>query len=179
MNVIVDTTILDEMETNKFENLKKLSGQKPVMLVFLRHFGCIFCKEALSDLAEKRKDFENKGFQLVFVHMSKNEVADDYFKNYDLEGVSHISDPTAKFYKSFKLTKGSFMQLYGLQTWIRGYAAKKEGHQLEMAKHLGDATQMPGLFLLQNGEICEQFIHSRASERPDYNKFLNYAVKVQ
>ena len=71
------------------------------------------------------------------------------------------------------------MQLYGLQTWIRGYAMKKEGHQLELAKHLGDATQMPGLFLIQNGQIAEQFVHNRASERPDYEKFLNYSVKVQ
>jgi peroxiredoxin len=178
MNVNIDVSILDDMVTNKLENLKKLSEEKPVLLVFLRHFGCIFCKEALSDLAEKRQQFENKGIQLVFVHMSKNDVADDYFIKYDLEGVSHISDPTANYYKSFKLTKGSFMQLYGLQTWIRGYAVKKEGHQLEMAKHLGDSTQMPGLFLLQNGKISEHFIHKRASERPDYDKFLNYNVKV-
>jgi len=179
MNVNIDTSILEEMVTNKSENLKKLSEEKPVLLVFLRHFGCIFCKEALSDLAEKREQFENRGIQLVFVHMSENDVAEDYFNKYNLEGVSHVSDPLAHFYKSFKLTKGSFTQLYGLQTWIRGYAAKKEGHTLEMAKHLGDSTQMPGLFLLQNGEIPEQFIHKQASNRPDYDKFLKYNVEVQ
>ena len=178
MNVNVDTSVLEEMQTNKSENLKKLSEDKPVLLVFLRHFGCIFCKEALSDLSEKRKDFEGKGIEIVFVHMSSNEVADEYFTKYKLEGVSHISDPSAHFYQSFKLTKGSFMQLYGLQTWMRGYALKKDGHQLEMAKRLGDSTQMPGLFLVENGEVTQQFIHKRASERPDYNKFLKSSMKL-
>lgn len=179
MNVTINTAILKEMVTNKHENLKQLSDEKPVLLVFLRHFGCVFCKEALSDLAEKREQFENKGIQLVFVHMSENGVADDYFMKYNLKGISHISDPMATYYKSFQLTKGAFTQLYGLSTWIRGYALKKEGHQLEIAKHLGDSTQMPGLFLIQHGEIIEQFIHKKASERPDYDKFLNFKVQVQ
>ncbi len=179
MNIAIDAAILDEMVTNKFENLKSISQEKPVLLVFLRHFGCVFCKEALSDLADKREQFEKKGIQLVFVHMSENKVADDYFVKYNLKGVSHISDPMANYYKSFKITKGSFLQLYGLQTWIRGYAVKKEGHQLELAKHLGDSTQMPGLFLLHNGEIRQQFIHKTVSDRPDYDKFLNYKIKVQ
>ncbi len=179
MTVNIDATVLNEMVTNKLENLKNLSEEKPVLLVFLRHFGCVFCKEALCDLADKKEEFENKGIQLVFVHMAENNVADDYFTKYNLKGVSHISDLKSRFYKLFQLTKGSFMQLYGLQTWIRGYALKKEGHQLDMAKHLGDSTQMPGLFLLQNGAISEQFIHRRASDRPDYDKFLNYKMKVK
>jgi len=179
MTITIDPTILNEMVTNKFENLKKLSEEKPVLLVFLRHFGCVFCKEALCDLADKREEFENKGIQLVFVHLAENGVADEYFTKYNLKGVSHISDPKANFYKSFKLTKGSFIQLYGLQTWIRGYSLKKEGHTLDLAKHLGDSTQMPGLFLLQNGAISEQFIHRLASDQPDYDKFLNYKMKVQ
>ncbi len=179
MNVTVDLTILDGMVTNKQENLAKLSEEKPVLLVFLRHFGCVFCKEALCDLAKKKEQFEKKGTQIVFVHMSENDVADDYFIKFGLEGISHISDPMANYYKSFKLTKGTFTQLFGLQTWIRGYSLKKEGHQLEMAANLGDSTQMPGFFLIQNGEISEQFIHKRASDRPDYDKFLNFSVEVQ
>ncbi len=179
MNIAVDSTILDEMVTNKLENLKSLSEEKPILLVFLRHFGCVFCKEALSNLSKKREQFENRGIQIVFVHMSENDEADDYFIKYKLEGISHISDPMANYYKAFKLTKGSFMQLYGLQTWIRGYSLKKEGHQLEMAANLGDSTQMPGLFLIQNGEVSEQYIHKRASDKPNYEKFLNFSVKVQ
>ena len=179
MDVSIDTAILKEMVTNKSENLKTLSVEKPVLLVFLRHFGCIFCKEALCDLAEKREQIEDKGIQLVFVHMSENDVAEEYFTKYNLTGISHISDPSGNYYKSFKLTKGSFTQLYGLSTWIRGYEVKKAGHQLEIAKHLGDSTQMPGLFLIHNGEIRKQFIHKKASQRPDYNTFLNYPVEVQ
>ena len=179
MNIKIEPAILDEMVTNKHENLKTLSEERPVLLVFLRHFGCVFCKEALSDLAEKKDQFNGNGIQLIFVHMSENEVAEEYFTKYNLSGVSHISDPMARFYKMFKLTKGSFTQLFGLRTWIRGYSAKKEGHQFELAKHLGDSTQMPGLFLIHTGKIRDQFIHKNASDRPDYDRFLNYNIKVR
>jgi hypothetical protein len=32
----------------------------------------------------------------------------------------------------------------------------------------GDATQMPGVFLLHRGEILKAFKHKTAADRPDY-----------
>ena len=39
-----------------FDNLKMLSDEKPVLLVFLRHFGCVFCKEAMADLSKLKNE---------------------------------------------------------------------------------------------------------------------------
>jgi hypothetical protein len=36
------------------ETLASLTANREVFLVFLRHFGCTFCREALADIAEKR-----------------------------------------------------------------------------------------------------------------------------
>ena len=168
----IDLEILSEMETNKQEDLKTISDRTPVLLVFLRHFGCVFCKEALDELSEKRQVIEEKGIQMVFVHMSEYDVADAYFKRYDLEGATHISDPFCNYYAAFGITKGTFSQLYGLRTWIRGFAANRQGHELELAKRLGDSTQMPGIFVLKNGEIKDRFIHKLPSDRPDYDKII-------
>ena len=171
----IDLSILNAMVTHSNENLMQLTNQKPVFLIFLRHFGCVFCKEALHDLAEKKGLFDVKGIQMVFVHMSEEDLAEQYFKNYGLEGVSHISDPTCNYYSAFGITKGTFSQLYGLRTWIRGFAAKRAGFELEMAKSLGDSTQMPGIFLIRFGKIIEKFIHKNASDRPDYEKLISVA----
>lgn len=172
----IDLEMLNVMVTNTNENLMELTNQHPTFLVFLRHFGCVFCKEGLHDLAELKDNFVEKGIRLVFVHMSDEDVANEYFRNYDLEGVAHISDPACQHYSNFGITKGTFSQLYGLRTWIRGFAAKRAGFELEMAKNLGDSTQMPGIFLLHKAKVIDTFIHKRASERPDYQKLISSAV---
>lgn len=171
----IDLGILNAMVTNSNENLMQLTNEKPVFLVFLRHFGCVFCKEALHDLAEKKAEFIKRGIRVVFVHMADEEVANEYFKNYGLEGAAHISDPGCQYYSAFGITKGTFSQLYGLRTWIRGFNAKRAGFELEMAKNLGDSTQMPGIFLLRFGKIMDTFIHKHASDRPDYQKLISIA----
>lgn len=173
MNTYIEPETLGKMITNKKRSLKSMSEEQAVLVVFLRHFGCVFCKEALADLSAKKFNFEKKGIQMVFVHMAEDAIAEEYFEKYKLSGVAHISDPYAHFYKAFGIRKASFSQLYGLSTWIRGYAAKKEGHDLELAKHLGDSKQMPGIFLLQNGEIKEQFLHKLPSDRPDYDELVD------
>ncbi len=172
----IDLEILNAMVTNLSENLMQLTRKKSVLLVFLRHFGCVFCKEALHDLADLKETFHKKNVQMVFVHMSDETVADEYFKNYNLEGVSHISDPICNYYTAFGITKGTFSQLYGLRTWIRGFEAKRSGFDLELAKNLGDSTQMPGIFLLNNGKILDHFIHKKTSDRPDYQKLISVAT---
>ncbi|MEZ5059893.1 MAG: AhpC/TSA family protein, partial [Saprospiraceae bacterium] len=60
----------EEMYTNEGANLLEVSSQKPVMLIFLRHFGCTFCRESLADLAEQRAGIEETGMQIIFVHMA-------------------------------------------------------------------------------------------------------------
>lgn len=167
VNVAPET--MDQMVSNSGETLCEMSYQQPIMLVFLRQFGCTFCREALSDISNKRKEIEQTGLRLVFVHMTENEIADRYFQRYELEEATHISDPTCASYAAFGLIKNSVTQLFGLQFFIRGFqAAVLEGHT--PGPSLGDDFQMPGVFIIQDGEVRESFIHKLAYDRPDYLK---------
>lgn len=167
--------ILKRMRTNQGDNIGEISESQPVMLIFLRHFGCTFCREALAELSWKRKLIEQKGTRLIFVHMTDEETADKYFNRYNLEGVEHISDPSCQYYTSFGLLKGTFKQLFGLSTWIRGFEAGiLEGHAA--GKQMGDDFQMPGVFLLHNREIKEHYIHRLASDKPNYEKLAECCV---
>lgn len=162
-----ENQILEKMVANTGERLSEMSYEKPVMLVFLRHFGCTFCREALADISKRRADIEATGTRIVFVHMASDEIAERYFNRYDLEGATHISDPECNYYKAFGLVKGNLTQLFGLQTFIRGFEASiVEGHGL--GPMLGDGFQMPGIFVIQESEVKESFIHKLASDRPNY-----------
>ncbi|MBT8234420.1 MAG: redoxin domain-containing protein [Saprospiraceae bacterium] len=162
---------LQNVFTNSHESLGELSQERPVVLIFLRHFGCIFCREALHDIAEKQDKIEANNAKLVFVHMAENDIADHYFKEYGLKGVSHISNPSCSLYAEFGLSKGTFGQLFGLKTWIRGYQIKKKGIEGSL-KQIGDSLQMPGIFILFDNKIVDSYIHKNASDRPDYDKLI-------
>jgi hypothetical protein len=57
--------------------------------------------------------------------------------------------------------------LFGWNVWLRGFeAGVLKRHGLGMLK--GDGFQMPGVFLLADGELQRSFRHRTAADRPDY-----------
>ena len=172
------STALNQMVTLQGENVAELSRRQPVLLVFLRHFGCTFCREALKDLSDRIKAIEAYGSKLVLVHMSDEETAEKYFAKYKLVGVANVADPQCRFYQVFGLTQGTARQLFGLQSWIRGFQAGIiDGHGVG-AKQMGDGFQMPGVFVLQNGQIINRFVHKLAGDRPEYVDLLAKSCEI-
>lgn len=148
-------------------SLLELSNHKTVLLVFLRHFGCIFCREALKDLSIHRTDLQECNTELVLVHMETNAEADVYFSKYDLSGVHHIEDADQKLYKRFGLQRGNLSQLFGLKSLMRGRKASAN-MSLNSLIPKTDAFQMPGVFVIKKGVIKEQYIHQTVSDKPAY-----------
>ncbi len=171
---IFETGILDKMKTNLGKTVNEF-GDRPVMLVFLRQFGCIFCRESLSEISRERKRIEALGTQIVFIHMSDKETAEKYFDEYNLPNPVYVSDSEQQFYKVFGLVKGNFQQLFGLQTWVRGFKVGVEKGILPQ-KQIGDGLQMPGVFLLHENKIKEHFVHQSISQRPDYFAMIKCCV---
>ena len=170
-----DKKIMQQMETNKGKVLFDISFEHPILLIFLRHFGCTFCRQALKEISELRERIEQKGTKIIFVHMSDKETAKEYFKKYKIDHPIHISDPICRYYAAFGLKKGNLTQLFGLSTWIRGFRAGViDGHGL--GKQLGDSFQMPGVFGIYKGEIKNKYIHKVASDRPDYEQLAEECI---
>ena len=158
---------LAEARTQKGTDLVALSQEKEVMLVFLRHFGCTFCREALGDLRRDRSKLEAAGKEIVLVHMVDEETAGRHIAKYGLEDLHRISDPEKRLYDAFALGRASFRQAFGLRNWVEGFRAGiLKGHFL--GKQTGDGWQMPGVFVLRKGEVVRGFTHRIAADRPDY-----------
>ncbi|MGC8758776.1 MAG: SelL-related redox protein [Bryobacteraceae bacterium] len=164
--------------TNMGLTLDELSRLSPVLLVFLRHMGCTFCREALADLAARRRDIEREGARLVLVHMSEEEDAAPFFARYGLQDVQRISDPQRTLYRAFGLPRGRFGDVLGPKVWWRGFQAGVLGGH-GVGRLMGDGFQMPGVFLLFHGEIVRSYRHQSAADRPDYLALVtgrNYAA---
>ena len=170
---MVNINVINSTMTNKGRTLNDASQEKPVLLVFLRHFGCVFCREAMKDIGNKRSEWEKRNINVVLVHMSDEETSEKYFDKYGIPGIENISNPSCSLYASFGLTKGSASQLFGLKNWIRGFEVTViKGLPLGL-RQIGDGFQMPGVFLISEGQIMDSYIHASASDRPDYESLIS------
>jgi thiol-disulfide isomerase/thioredoxin len=160
-----------DIVTNKGNNILALSMQQPLLLVFLRHFGCAFCRKAMSDLSKIRTHYEKKGVRLIFFHLSDDQTAEKYFKKYKLDGVEYVADPQCLHYSNFGLAKGTFNQLLGLKVLMKGIPHAFNPNT-GWNTFIGDGFQMPGVFAVQEGEIKASFVHQLASDEPDYDLLI-------
>ncbi len=144
----------------------KTQKQK-TLVVFLRHFGCTFCREALDDIADQRAEIENSGTAIALVHMVHAKEAEAYLDKKGLTEISHFSDPNKELYEAFRLERGQLAQLFGPKSIVRGFqAGVLKGHGI--GKLAGDGFQMPGVFLISGDEILNSFKHDSAADRPNY-----------
>ncbi|MEN0021340.1 MAG: hypothetical protein AAF747_10705, partial [Planctomycetota bacterium] len=93
--------VLASTRTASGRSLADLSREQPLVIVFLRHFGCTFCRETLKDLARQRDAVERAGMKPVFVHMlpdAKSAEAEAHFARYDLPEFEHVGDPDKTLY---------------------------------------------------------------------------------
>jgi len=162
---------LAQFQTQEGKSLLELTHEQPVLLLFLRHLGCTFCRETLADVESRKDDLARKGIRPVFVHMSQDpqEVL-NLFSQYHLEDCAHISDPQKDLYRAFGLQRGSLAQIIGPKVLWRGFvAAILEGHGFGAPKQ--DPFQLPGVFLVHQGRILRDFRHEYSSDRPSYEEF--------
>ncbi len=171
----LESEILEVIFTNEENDLYNLSQKNVILLVFLRHFGCTFCREALDDIQKIKDKLKASNIKLLFVHMADNKLAEKYFEQYNLAGVEHISDPDMSLYEYFGLTAGTFRQLYGLKVWLRGFKVLNYGVQLKAST--SKLKQMPGVFMLEKGRITNSFVHRYTAHRPDYLDIIKTSLK--
>lgn len=164
------------MPTNTISNyglsLKDLSKEKKLLVVFLRHFGCTFCREAMSEIEKQKNQIKELGFDIVLVHMKSLNYGHQIFKIYGLDDVIQISDPEKKLYQFFGLEKGSINQLFGVPVWFRSIVAGLfKGHLIGQPQ--GDPYQMPGVFIFENNKVIKSFKHIYVSDQVNYLEFVS------
>ncbi len=142
------------------------SRQQPVMMIFLRHMGCTFCLQTLQDLQRDLPILKDRGIEPVVVHMSDDEEARQVMLKYSLEMVPRVQDQTQSLYRAFELPRGGFWQLFGPRNWIEGIKATLRGNIVSGLK--GDGFQMPGIFIIKDGQVIHTHRHRTAGERIEY-----------
>jgi len=155
-----------EATTQTGRSLAAISRESPVLLVLLRHSGCIFCREAIADLAAALPRIEAAGLRLVVVHQGADDDLRPLLARHGIDGIERISDPGKRLYRALDLPRGSFGQLFGPAVWGAGVRAAVAGHGI--GPLVGDGLQMHGAFVIVAGRIRAAQRCQTAAERPDY-----------
>jgi peroxiredoxin len=157
-------------------NLESLSHEAPTLVVFLRHFNCIYCRESLAELGRLRGEIEEAGVRMATVHMGTESQAKQLLALFDLLDVERFSDPEQRLYTAFGLERASLGQLLGPATWLgmaRAGLKKPFLPGKRIRGRIGDVLQMPGVFLLSGGRVVGDFKPDRVDKRPDYLEMVS------
>lgn len=112
---------------------------------------------------------DKKGWQLVLVHMGDKPGSLSGLEELGMGDAAVVADPDCELYRSFGLTKGSFLRMFHPQVWVPGFRALLRGYRVgELA---GDGLQMPGMFLVDEGEIVASHISEHAADYGDPERF--------
>jgi len=165
--------VLAGIHTESGSSVLALAEASPVLLVFLRHFGCSFCRKAISDVAELRGEMQARGVRPVFVHLGTPEIAKAHFDYYEIGDVERVCDPEAAVYRHplFALRRvNPWWHLVNPVVWwgwLKGAIFRHGIGRIE-----GDGHQMPGIFFLKDAKIVSRFRYRTIADEPDYVKLI-------
>ena len=147
---------------------------KPALVVFLRSFGCTFCREAIADVATARAEIEAAGASIVFVHSGTRDEAEGWFEKYGISGAAQISDPGLEHFAAFGLGRTAALSLVNPRVWMRGAAsARSHGFGPQTTTMM---RQLPGVFVVQGGGVLASYLHGSPADRPDYVRLVRDGI---
>jgi hypothetical protein len=149
----------------------QLEGDRPTLLVFLRHFGCPFCKEAVHDIRATIDKDPSFPPVLFFSQACPDEAVPFFEKHWPDARV--VCDPDKEIYYAMGLRQGTFSQVWGLRVWTCSFRAFAKGNFI--GRPVGDPWLMPGVFLVRGPEIIWSHEYEHQGDNPEWSKIPTYA----
>jgi hypothetical protein len=147
-------------------SLRAEIGNAPTLLVFLRHFGCIFCRELAKDLKTQVEAKPNYPSVMFFYQGQPQEGA--AFFDAIWPTARAVSDVPKVYYDAFGIDRGGLKQMFGPAVWACGVRAALKGNFIGWKT--GDPWTMPGMFLVQGTQIVWNHDFRHAGDHPDLSR---------
>lgn len=141
-------------------------GDRPTLLVFLRFFGCTFCRETVADLrAASEADASYPAVLFFFQGSSREGRA---FLRHYWPDARAVADAELDFYRAFGVDRGSLNQMLGPRVWAAKRRAHRKGHRNGEAD--GDIWRMPGLFVVAGERVLWRHAFRHAADHPVFSE---------
>lgn len=155
---------ITEADRKTFSSFSDESKKNPVLVVFLRHSGCTFCREMIADLKINSEELKKSQVSLVLVHMGlSDQVLPADWKS--------VCDKERALYRLAGLERGTWRQVVSLSVLWRGFVAGiLNGHGVGMLE--GDGMMMPGAQLWKGGQLVFTWKAQNVAEKLPISKII-------
>jgi peroxiredoxin len=161
-------TVLDE--TGAAVSLGAFWARRPTVLAFVRHLGCIFCRQQVAGLSKRAPEIERRGGVLVVVAPSRAEHIAGFRESTGYKGPLFV-DPTLRAFKTAGLVRGRASTYHPLAV-LRGIRAMAQGFR--QVGRQGDIVQQGGTFVLGPGDRVRYEWRDRyAGDHPDLDEVVD------
>jgi peroxiredoxin len=155
------------------------------VLVFVRHFGCVFCRELAVDIHRHREDFEKADVELVVIgHGSAAHAAD--FRKLQNVDLRLLVDPDREVYKLAGAKVATLNELIGPRQILRGLRATvlsrlgQGSIAVHQGKILGHAAQLGGVLIIApDGTVRYAHLSEESGDNPPAREVLAAARAIR
>jgi peroxiredoxin len=148
------------------------TAERGIVLVFLRHFGCLFCKDQVRQLTAHYVQIRQSGYNLVAIGQGSDaraaRFAEDYQTPFPVYG-----DKDRVLYTRYGLTSTRFGSFLEPDAYKVGIGAMLRGNFPTMPD--GSVNQNPGVFLIdRSGQILRSRIGQHAGDFATVSEILGW-----
>jgi thiol-disulfide isomerase/thioredoxin len=163
---------LSRIPSSQGKTLIELSEAAPVLVVFLRHGGCPFCRQVLDQLKSLSAQLAERHLQLAIVHMMDEKEASSLLARYQLRNVYSFSDPDRTLYELFQVRRGSLAETVGPAVWWSGFKSTVLAGYLPGIPGK-DVQQLGAALILDQGKVVASYFSKNSADLPDWNQLLS------
>ncbi len=139
-------------------------GDTTQLLVFLRHFGCRFCRETVAEL--RRETESTPDFPPLLFFFQGGTTEGRAFLRRDWPSVRAVADAGLRFYEAFGVERMGWLGLLRPGLWQAEGRAKAKG--FSQGERSGDIWRLPGVFLVRGDRILWTHEFQHAGDLPDF-----------
>jgi peroxiredoxin len=154
--------------------LSTLWSRQPLLLAFIRHFGCPQCKLMLSELQQSLHELEHHGIALAIITQGNPEETREFCLQY-APGMICLSDPDHKVYTAYGLGRGNLVQTFlSPEIWKGNSRAREQGFVPQMPPAGQDALLMSGLFIIgPDGRVRFPYYYDNIADHPALSQLMD------
>jgi prostamide/prostaglandin F2alpha synthase len=184
-----DASVLENVVLNDLDGhpvrLGDLWSERPAVLVFLRHFGCVFCRQLAVDIHRHRHDFEDADVELVAIGFGTPEQGRAFLNGQNID-LKLLLDPDRKVYELAGAKVATLNEVIGpLQIW-RGLKAtimsrvKQGSIAVHQGRIIGHAAQLGGVLVIApDGSVRYAYLSEESGDNPPAREVLAAARAIR
>jgi peroxiredoxin len=157
---LADATVLDL--DGESVRLGGLWEDRPAVVVWLRHFGCLFCKEQTAEFRERSGEIERRGARLAFVGNGSSPSAGAFRAEF-CPDCTVLTDPELTSYRLIGARSG-LLNTLGPQAWGAGIRALRRGARQKTVQ--GHPLQQGGVLVIGPDDTVAYSYISKGRWRP-------------